>query len=77
MKIWRLVKEITKRKRATKTSIKALIDKNGVKLHDPMLIANSLNEHFSTVGKKMASKFKKILTQRMLLIILILMSRSN
>lgn len=58
-KIWRLVKEITKRKRVTKNTIKTLIDKDGQKLHDPKLITNSLNEHFSTVGKKMASKFSK------------------
>ena len=56
-KIWRLVKEITKRKKITNNSIKVITDKNGNKLHDPKLIANSLNEHFSTVGEKMASKF--------------------
>ena len=54
-KIWRLVNEITKRKRITNNSIKSIIDKNGDKLHDPKLIANSLNEHFSTIGEKMAS----------------------
>ena len=53
-KIWRLVKEITNRKRSTKNSIRSIIDKNGLKLQNPKLIANSLNEHFSTVGENMA-----------------------
>ena len=35
-----------------------------MKLHDPKLIANSLNEHFSTVGKRMASKFKTSVTSK-------------
>ena len=56
-KIWRLVKEITKRKKITNNSIKTVIDKDGNKLHDSKLIANSLNEHFSTIGEKMASEF--------------------
>ena len=34
-----------------------ITDKNGNKLHDPKLIASLLNEHFSTVGEKIASKF--------------------
>ena len=56
-KIWRLVNEITKRKKINNHSIKSLLDKKGNKLRDPKLIANALNEHFSTVGKNMASKF--------------------
>ena len=57
-KVWRLVNEITKRKRMTKNSIKSIADKHGCKLRDPKAIANSLNDHFSTIGKVMASKFK-------------------
>ena len=57
-KIWRLVKEITKRKKITNSSIKAVTDKDGNKLHDQKLIADSLNEHFSTIGEKMASEFE-------------------
>ena len=51
-KIWRLVKEITNRKKSTNNTIKVIVDKAGRKLRDPKLIANSLNEHFSTVGEK-------------------------
>jgi len=58
-KIWRLVKEITKKKRNTNNSIKSINDKNGLKLQHPKLIANSLNEHFSTIGEKMASTLEK------------------
>ena len=56
-KIWRLINEITKRKKSNNHSIKSIVDKKGHKLCDPKLIANSLNEHFSTIGKDMASKF--------------------
>ena len=56
-KIWRLVNEITKRKKINNHSIKSIVDKKGHKLSDPKLIANSLNEHFSTIGRDMASKF--------------------
>ena len=56
-KTWRLVNEITKRRRSTKNSVKSIVDKHGRKLRDPKIIANSLNEHFSTIGKDMASKF--------------------
>ena len=56
-KIWRLVKEITNKKKSTNNTIKVIVDKAGRKLRDPKLIANSLNEHFSSVGEKMASEF--------------------
>ena len=58
-KIWRLINDISKRKRASNSNIKALVDKNGRKLTDPTLITKCLNEHFSSVGENMAEKFNK------------------
>ena len=54
-KMWRLVNEISNRKRKSSNSIKCLSDKNGKKLEDPLCIANCLNTHFSSVGKNMAA----------------------
>ena len=58
-KIWRLFNEIIKRKKINNHSIKSLLDKKENTMRDPKLIAYSLNEHFSTVGKNinMVSKF--------------------
>ena len=53
-KTWRLINEISKRKRRTNCSIKVLRNDIGEKLTDPLLIANCLNKHFSSVGEKMA-----------------------
>ena len=63
-KVWRLVNEIAKRKRVAKSSVNSITDKNGCKVCDPKAIANSLNDHFSTVGKSMASKLKSNLTKK-------------
>ena len=47
-----------KRKKKSRTVIKSLRDKNGVKISEPNEIVNCLNEHFSTVGKTMAEKLE-------------------
>ena len=59
-KIWQLVNKISNFKRKTSTSIKSLVDKHGRKLTDPTDIANSLNDHFGSIGKFMAQKFDNI-----------------
>ena len=59
-KIWRLINEISNRKRKMKNNIKVLVDKDGRKLTEPTLITKCLNEHFSTVGQNMAEKFKNV-----------------
>ena len=59
-KTWRVVNEITKRKRNNKSSIKSIANIKGKKLDNPLDIANSFNSHFSTVGKTMAEKYEKI-----------------
>ena len=56
-KTWKLINEIAKRKRNSDRTIKCMTDKHGTKLEDPTKIANCLNEHFSSVGEKMASHF--------------------
>ena len=45
-----------KRKKKSRTVIKSIRDKNGIKITEPKKIADCLNEHFSTVGKTMAEK---------------------
>ena len=51
--------EISRRKRKSRNSIKSLHNKNGEKLVNPQCIANCLNEHFSCVGKNMATNIDK------------------
>ena len=52
------------RRRKSKNSVNSIIDKHRRKIQDPKIIANSLNEHFSTVGKVMASKFSSNTNQK-------------
>ena len=59
-KICQLVNKISNFKRKSSTSIKIIIDKHGKKLTDPTDIANSLNDHFVSVGKFMAQKFDNL-----------------
>ena len=63
-KTWRLINEIMNRRRKSKKSVNSIIDTHGRKIQDPKIIANSLNEHFSTVGKVMASKFSSNTNQK-------------
>ena len=58
-KTWRLINEISKRKRTKKSSIKGICNKDGVKLTETKGISNCLNKHFSTIGKEMAAEFDK------------------
>ena len=59
-KTWRLINEISNRKRRSNSSVKSLINCKGEKLADPKQIANCLNEHFSVIGENMAQKFENI-----------------
>ena len=54
---WQLVKEIMNFKRKSSKTIKVLSDKSGKKSTCPSQIANSLNDHFGSIGKFMAQKF--------------------
>ena len=56
-KTWKFVHEITKRKRKSRQSIKNIINSKGEKITKPEEISDCFNEHFSSVGKKYASKF--------------------
>ena len=64
--MWRLVNEISNRKRKSSNSIKCLSDKDGKKLEDPFCIANCLNTHFSSVGKNMAAKIDNEISSKRL-----------
>ena len=57
-KVWTTLNEIMRRKRTkgSMTIINSLIDENKKEHTQPIDIANALNNHFNTVGDKMASK---------------------
>ena len=55
-KTWKLINDIAHRKRKAGPSIKSLRDSNGVLLEDPKQIADCLNNHFTSIGQKMADK---------------------
>ena len=61
-KTWRLINEISKRKRKNTTSITCLKGKNGKTLHDKREISNCLNSHFSSIGKNMAKEIDDLNT---------------
>ena len=63
-KIWNLINEITHRKRTSRKNINSLTNKDGGKIYKPDLIANSLNDHFSSIGQKMASKIEKTINRK-------------
>ena len=52
--------EISNRKRKSAASLKCITNKKGEKLNKPINIANCLNEHFSSVGKNMASEIENV-----------------
>lgn len=58
-KTWRLINEITNRKKSTKPPITYIIDKDGQKITDRKHMTNHLNEYFSNIGEEMNSAFKK------------------
>ena len=64
-RIWQFVNQITHFKRKSSTSIKSLIDKHGKKLTDATDIANSLNNHFGSIGKIMAKEFDNMDSTRL------------
>ena len=49
-----------KRKRKSRTSIKNIRNNIGEMISKQENVANCLNEHFSSIGKTMASKFEKL-----------------
>ena len=56
-KTWQIINEITSRKRkGNQNSPKSIINGHGEKIEEPGKIASVLNEHFGTVGQKMADK---------------------
>ena len=57
-KTWRLINEITKRKKKKGAAIKFLVDKEGNRIEKNFEIADCLNKHFSSVGKRMAEKLE-------------------
>ena len=56
-KTWRLINEISNRKKKSYHSVKTVNSKSGEKLQNSLDIANCFNSHFSSIGKNMASKF--------------------
>ena len=58
-KVWRSLNEIANKKKSANSEIHSLVDNNNHHLTNPTKIANCLNDHFGTIGKKMASKFKE------------------
>ena len=57
-KVWQFINKITHFKRKSSTSIKSLVDIHGKKLTNTTDVANSLNNHFGSIGKTMAQKFE-------------------
>lgn len=55
-KTWRVINEITQRKRKERKSIHCLRDKKGNKITSPKDIANNFNAYFNSVGHSLASK---------------------
>ena len=55
-KTWQLVNKITNFRRKSTTNIKCLVDKNGNHLTNPSDIANTLNNHFGSIGKNNSSR---------------------
>ena len=61
-KVWQQINKMTNRKTRKKTRVEYLIDSKGQEIYDQTEISNQLNEHFNTIGKKMASKFDNMTT---------------
>ena len=59
-KTWKLINEISKRKRKNKAPIKCIRGEKGKTFDSPSSISKHLNKHFSSVGKDMASDFDDI-----------------
>ena len=59
-KAWETVNEITNHKIRKKTEIRSMKGKNGEDLRDTLDIANCLNDHFNSIGRKMASEIEEV-----------------
>ena len=55
-KAWAIVNQIIKRKRVKSNHIKSFLNEDKIRVHDPLIIANCLNKHFSSIGEKMAAE---------------------
>ena len=55
-KSWAFVDEIIKRKKIEKAKISRIYDDEGKEITDETKIVNLINQHFSTIGDKMAEK---------------------
>ena len=56
-KTWRLLNEIMNRKKKKREKINILVDCSGKRHERKLDIVNCLNDHFSSIGEKMAAKF--------------------
>ena len=56
-RVWQQINKITNRQSRKKSSVDLLIDSNGNEISDKKVIADNLNDHFNTIGSKMADGF--------------------
>ena len=61
-RVWQQINKMTNRKSRKKTNVELLIDSKGNEINDIKEIADNLNNHFNTIGTKMASKFDHSVT---------------
>ena len=59
-KVWQQINKMTNRKAHKKTRVDYLVNSGGTEIHDQKEIANHLNDHFNTIGSKMARKFENM-----------------
>jgi hypothetical protein len=58
-KIWSIMKQLINKKHISKTNHE-FIDKNGIKINDPIKVCNKFNEFFVGVGSSLASKIPDV-----------------
>ena len=59
-KTWKLINEISHRKRNSGCTIKRLVNSDGNVLETSAEIADCLNSHFGSVGSKLAKKYDEM-----------------
>ena len=62
-RVWQQINRMTNRKSRKRTTVNLLINSNGKEIRDQTEISDILNNHFNTIGSKMASKFDKPTTK--------------
>ena len=60
---WQTINELTNLKKNKGVQLEHLLVDDGSIVNDPTEIANKLNEHFATIGEKLASKIKTVNNQ--------------